>query len=60
MIDGILGKKVGMAQVFTKEGDRIPVTVIEAGPCTVVQIKTIEKDGVNAVQLDFKRPNPSD
>lgn len=58
MIDGILGKKVGMTQVFTKEGDRIPVTVIEAGPCTVVQIKTIEKDGVNAVQLGFQETKP--
>ena len=50
---GILGKKVGMTQVFDDQGNVIPVTVIEAGPCYVTQIKTLESDGYNAVQLGF-------
>jgi len=49
----ILGKKIGMSQVFDKEGGRIPVTLIEAGPCEVLQIKTKEKDGYEALQLGF-------
>ena len=49
----IIGKKVGMSQVFDENGKVIPVTVIEAGPCAVVQKKTEEKDGYNAVQLGF-------
>ena len=49
----IIGKKVGMSQVFDENGKVIPVTVIEAGPCAVVQKKTEEKDGYNAVQLAF-------
>lgn len=49
----ILGKKLGMSQVFTDEGDRVPVTVIEAGPCTVTQVKTVETDGYDAVQIGF-------
>jgi large subunit ribosomal protein L3 len=59
MPKAILGKKVGMTQVFTGEGIALPVTVIEAGPCIVVQKKTGEKDGYNAVQLGFgeKREN---
>ena len=48
---GILGKKVGMTQVFTKEGKLIPVTVIEVEPNVVTQIKTVEKDGYDAIQL---------
>ena len=48
---GILGKKIGMTQVFTKEGKLIPVTVIEVGPNVVTQIKTVEKDGYDAIQL---------
>ena len=48
---GILGKKIGMTQVFTKEGKLIPVTVIEVEPNVVTQIKTVEKDGYEAVQL---------
>ena len=47
----IIGKKVGMSQIFDENGKVIPVTVIEAGPCVVVQKKTAEKDGYNAVQL---------
>lgn len=53
MVDGILGKKLGMTQIFTESGVRIPVTVVEAGPCTVVQKKLDETDGYNAVQLGF-------
>ena len=49
----ILGKKVGMTQIFDENGVVIPVTVIEAGPCTVAQVKTVETDGYNAVQLGF-------
>ena len=48
---GILGKKIGMTQVFTKDGKLIPVTVIEVEPNVVTQIKTVEKDGYNAIQL---------
>ena len=49
----ILGKKVGMTQIFDENGVVIPVTVIEAGPCSVVQVKTVETDGYNAVQMGF-------
>ena len=48
---GILGKKVGMTQVFTKSGKLIPVTVVEVEPNVITQIKTVEKDGYNAIQL---------
>ena len=54
MEKAIIGKKVGMTQIFDEAGHVIPVTVIEAGPCTVVQKKTEEKDGYNAVQLGFE------
>ena len=50
----ILGKKVGMTQIFTEAGDVVPVTVIEAGPEVVTQIKTVETDGYNAVQVAFE------
>jgi large subunit ribosomal protein L3 len=50
---GILGKKVGMTQVFDDTGEAIPVTVIEAGPCYVTQIKTEKRDGYEAIQLGF-------
>jgi large subunit ribosomal protein L3 len=50
---GLLGKKLGMSNVFNAEGTRIPVTVIEVGPCTVVNLRTNEKDGYNALQLGF-------
>ncbi|MDY0190648.1 MAG: 50S ribosomal protein L3 [Desulfuromonas sp.] len=53
MVNGILGKKLGMTQIFTENGTRIPVTVVEAGPCTVVQKKIVESDGYTAVQLGF-------
>ena len=54
MNKAIIGKKLGMTQVFTADGAVIPVTVVEAGPCAVVQKKTVERDGYNAVQLGFK------
>ena len=50
----ILGKKIGMSQIFDKDGQVIPVTLIEAGPCRVAQVKTKEKDGYQAVQIDFE------
>ena len=50
----IIGKKVGMTQIFDESGKVIPVTVIEAGPCVVVQKKTTERDGYSAVQLGFQ------
>jgi len=53
MINGLLGKKIGMSQVFAADGQRIPVTVLEAGPCTVLQKKTVDTDGYEAVQLGF-------
>ena len=53
MIQGFLGKKVGMTQVFEEDGRVVPVTVIQAGPCTVTHIKTLERDGYEAVQLGF-------
>ena len=53
MKKGIIGKKIGMTQVFDENGNVIPVTVIQAGPCTVVQKKTVEKDGYASVQLGF-------
>ena len=54
MEKAIIGKKVGMTQIFDEAGKVIPVTVIEAGPCTVVQKKTVEKDGYEAVQLGYQ------
>ena len=53
MKKALIGKKVGMTQIFDEEGKVIPVTVIEATPCTVTQIKTVEQDGYSAVQLGF-------
>ena len=50
---GLIGKKIGMTSVFSAEGKNVPCTVIEAGPCVVTQIKTIEKDGYEAIQLGF-------
>ena len=51
---GLLGKKIGMTSVFSADGKNIPCTVIEAGPCVVTQIKTIEKDGYEAIQVGFE------
>ncbi|MDA2954151.1 MAG: 50S ribosomal protein L3, partial [Actinomycetota bacterium] len=54
----IIGRKVGMTQIFAEDGARIPLTVIEAGPCPVVQVKTEERDGYSAVQLGFGAAKP--
>lgn len=54
MQKAIIGKKVGMSQIFDAEGKVIPVTVIEAGPCVVTQVKTTDKEGYNAIQLGFE------
>ena len=54
----ILGKKMGMTQIFDEQGNVIPVTVIEAGPATVTQIKTVETDGYDAVQIGFEDAKP--
>ena len=51
---GLLGKKIGMTSVFSADGKNVPCTVIEAGPCVVTQIKSVEKDGYAAVQLGFQ------
>ena len=51
---GILGKKIGMTQIFTEAGEVVPVTVVEAGPNVVTQVKTVEKDGYNAIQVGFE------
>ncbi len=53
MQKAIIGKKIGMTQIFDEKGLVIPVTVIEAGPCTVTQVKTVETDGYNSIQLGF-------
>ncbi len=58
MKKGIIGRKIGMTQIFDEAGTVIPVTVIEAGPCTVTQIKTQEKDGYEAIQLGFMAAVP--
>ncbi len=52
-MSGLLGRKIGMTQIFAEDGTVVPVTIIEAGPCYVTQIKTREKDGYEAVQLGF-------
>ena len=58
MVNGIIGKKVGMTQIFAADGTVTPVTVIKAGPCIVVQKKTVTKDGYEAVQLGFVDDRP--
>jgi large subunit ribosomal protein L3 len=58
-MEGIIGRKIGMTQVFDGQGRRISVTVLEAGPCPVVQVKTPENDGYRAVQLGFDEQKPS-
>ncbi len=52
-VKALLGKKVGMTQVFSEDGKRVPVTVLEVGPCVVLQKKTVDKEGYNALQLGF-------
>ncbi len=51
---GIIGKKLGMTAIFTEDGKRIPVTIVKAGPCVVIQVKKVETDGYNAIQLGFE------
>lgn len=58
MVDTILGRKIGMTQVFNDRGEIVPVTVIEAGPCIVTQLKSVEKDGYTAVQVGFGEIRP--
>ena len=53
MAIGILGRKVGMTQLFDEAGQVVPVTVIQAGPCDVLQVRTVERDGYEAIQLGF-------
>lgn len=54
MEKAILGKKVGMTQIFSANGEAVPVTVVKAGPVTVIQLKTVEKDGYSAVKVAFE------
>jgi large subunit ribosomal protein L3 len=58
-MNGILGKKIGMTQVFTENGERLAVTVLEAGPCHIVQKKTPEKEGYSAMQVGFQEKKES-
>ena len=59
MVTGIIGRKVGMTQLFTPDGTVHPATVLRAGPCVVVQTKTVENDGYEAVQLGFVEEKPT-
>jgi large subunit ribosomal protein L3 len=59
MCKGLIGKKLGMTGHFTPEGQRVPVTVVQVGPCVVTQIKTLATDGYNALQLGFGEKKPS-
>lgn len=52
-MNGLIGKKLGMTQIFAKDGKAVPVTVVEAGPCYITQVKTVSQDGYTAVQLGF-------
>jgi large subunit ribosomal protein L3 len=58
MISSLLGKKIGMTQVYDAQNVLVPVTVVEAGPCAVLQVKTVENDGYNAVQIGFSSKKP--
>jgi large subunit ribosomal protein L3 len=59
MVTGLIGKKVGMTQLFAADGTVSPATVLKAGPCVVVQTKTVETDGYEAVQLGYVEPKPT-
>jgi len=59
MVTGIIGKKIGMTQVFRPDGTVQPVTIVKAGPCVVVQAKTVEKDGYQSVQLGLVEDKPA-
>lgn len=58
-VPGLIGKKLGMTQVFSDDGNAIPVTVVEAGPCKIIQVKTKKKDGYDALQLAYGKTKPS-
>ena len=58
MVNALIGKKLGMSLLFSPDGEVTPVTVIQAGPCTVTQIKSVDRDGYNAVQLGFGEKKP--
>jgi large subunit ribosomal protein L3 len=58
MLKGLIGKKIGMTQIFDENGAALPVTLIEAGPCFVTQIRTVEKEGYSAVQLGYEEVKP--
>lgn len=58
MFKGLLGKKIGMTQIFDENGAAIPVTLIEAGPCYVTQVRTVERDGYQAIQLGYEEVKP--
>ena len=59
MVTGLIGKKIGMTQLFTADGTVLPATVLKAGPCIVAQVKTVEHDGYEAVQLGLVEAKPS-
>ena len=58
MLKGLIGKKIGMTQIFDDKGAAIPVTLIEAGPCFVTQVRVPQTDGYSAVQLGFEEVKP--
>jgi large subunit ribosomal protein L3 len=58
MVSTLIGKKLGMSQLFSADGEAMPVTVIQAGPCTITQIKSVDSDGYNALQLSFGEKEP--
>lgn len=58
MLKGLIGKKIGMTQIFDENGSAIPVTVIEAGPCYVTQVRAVEKDGYSAIQIGYGEVKP--
>ena len=58
MFKGLIGKKIGMTQIFDEAGAAVPVTLIEAGPCYVTQVRTADKEGYSAVQLGFNEVKP--
>ena len=59
MNKGLIGKKLGMTQIFAEDGRRIAVTVVEAGPCVVLQKKSVEKDGYSAIQVGYVQKDAS-
>ena len=59
MVTGLIGKKIGMTQLFTEDGTVLPATVLKAGPCVIAQVKSVDKDGYEAVQLGFVDAKPT-